>query len=88
MDDRVDAVVAAVDAKERLERLTEVGEIDAGERDGWIPGCLDVEVQDVVVVREQVGDHRSPELPAPAGDCDAHARNHTAAGHAKAGHPP
>jgi len=70
---RVDPVVPVVDSAQRLDRLTEVGQIDHG-GDHVRAWCGDpVEADHLPVLVEQVIDHRPSQLAAAAGH--RHARH-------------
>src|SRR4028118_782127 len=69
----VGAGMAVVDPAEGLDRLPEVGEVDDRGGDVRQRGRHPVEGDHVPAVREEVGDHRPPELAAAAGDrCPDH----------------
>ena len=68
--------MAIIDRSQRAGRLPEIGEVDARECGSTVRRRDAIQVDDVVVVRQQLIDHCSAELAAAAGHCDAHTPGH------------
>jgi hypothetical protein len=70
--DGVEPVIAVVDPRQCPRSLAEVGEVDARERRPRVRRWDAIKVRDLVVVGQQLVDHRPAELAAPTSHRDTH----------------